>query len=74
MHPSKKVKMYLKKIFEKVYAVHRLNFFIEKNQKQYIIGVLLERRLMVGQEILVLFIMVRIRALQPKIQPAFLPV
>ena len=26
---------------------------------------------MVGQEILVLFIMVRIRALQPKIQPAF---
>ena len=31
----------------------------------------LERRLMVGQEILVLFIMVRIRAPQPKIQPAF---
>ena len=28
-------------------------------------------RLMVGQEILVLFIMVRIRAPQPKIQPAF---
>ena len=32
---------------------------------------LLGCRLMVGQEILVLFIMVRIRALQPKIQPAF---
>ena len=31
----------------------------------------MERRLMVGQEILVLFIMVRIRAPQPKIQPAF---
>ena len=51
-----------------------LNFFIEKNQKTYIIGVLLERRLMVGQEILVLFIMVRIRALQPPFASAMLRV
>lgn len=42
-----------------------LHFVIEKIKKQYIIGKVLERRLMVGQEILVLFIMVRIRALQP---------
>ena len=41
------------------------NFIIEKLLKIYIIGMSLERRLMVGQEILVLFIMVRIRALQP---------
>ena len=45
---------------------HIFNFFIEKKEKTYIIGVSLERRLMVGQEILVLFIMVRIRALQPR--------
>ena len=45
------------------------NFVIEKLLKTYIIGISLERRLMVGQEILVLFIMVRIRALQPRIQP-----
>lgn len=47
-----------------------LHFVIEKIKKQYIIGKVLERRLMVGQEILVLFIMVRIRALQPKLKPS----
>lgn len=50
-------------------SINFFNFIIEKIKKQYIIGKVLERRLMVGQEILVLFIMVRIRAPQPKIQP-----
>ena len=44
-------------------------YFIAKTFFIDIIYASLERRLMVGQEILVLFIMVRIRALQPKIQP-----
>ena len=61
---SKKIKMIITE-----YTT--LIFFIAKFVKTYIIGVSLERRLMVGQEILVLFIMVRIRALQPKIQPVY---
>ncbi len=48
-------------------------FIIANWAKMNIIGTVLRCRLMVGQEILVLFIMVRIRAPQPKIQPA-LPV
>lgn len=51
-----------------MYIFIHIYFFIEKIQNKYIIGISLERRLMVGQEILVLFIMVRIRALQPKIK------
>ena len=62
MYYEKKVKCIFLKNFKNFLAHY---FFIEKNQKTYIIGVSLERRLMVGQEILVLFIMVRIRALQP---------
>lgn len=49
-----------------MYIFIHIYFFIEKIQNKYIIGISLERRLMVGQEILVLFIMVRIRALQPE--------
>ena len=47
------------------YYFEKITFFIAKRYKEYIISQSLERRLMVGQEILVLFIMVRIRALQP---------
>ena len=48
-------------------VIYAHKFFIAKSPKTYIIYRALERRLMVGQEILVLFIMVRIRALQPKL-------
>ena len=45
-------------------------FIIANWAKMNIIGTVLRCRLMVGQEILVLFIMVRIRAPQPKLNNA----